>query len=185
MLPTLILLIVMIIGITHIIKRKKRTAIAKSTEEHENTLIAKFSENQTVNEIADDISNAVYVLITKEPYKDHVFHIKTSQQGVMFGTGLREVFYKHISESSRQANYQVILKYRFSIYNLPDIEQEEDWEIFSIAISQLIKKYLDEKDMHVTIGQVTRVIYHDGSETNAFGKISTIVYNHPKIEGDW
>ena len=145
----------------------------------------KIKGNQTVNKIAEEISEVVYSFIIKEQHRNHIFDFFVTEQGLLFGVALQKICYKHIGEFTNQKNRQVILKYFFSSCNLPDIKKDEDLEIFSLAVAQLVQGELLEKNLEVSIKQTPCVAYSDGQETKAFGQFSAIVYTHPQVQGEW
>lgn len=184
--------ILLIFGIFIFVVVKRASRIQKEKEEKEkqarnDELKNKFKNNEIVQEFANNIYRAVYILICEAPHRDHTFHIHASETHLKFGVALQDILYRNIGEFAHRPNRKVILEYNFAARGLPDLKEEKQRTLFSIAVAELVqtKVWEIEEDLPITISVITNVVDSYEEEAIAFGKMSAITYTHPQVQGDW
>ncbi len=180
-------LIILGIIIFAVVRGSSRNSSKKEKQVSKNELKNKFKNNEVVQEFANNIYLAMCVLILEEPHRDHTFHIHASETQLQFGVALQHILYKNIGEFAPRPNRQVIFEYNFAARGLPDLKDEEQCTLFSIAVAELVQTKLwdSEKGFPITIRVITNVVDSDEEEHIAFGKMSAITYTHPQVQGDW
>ena len=98
---------------------------------------------------------------------------------------MRDIYSNLFKEYRDDKGAKILKVYNFAPCNLPELKNEE-LELFSIAMGELVVANLKKEDVKIKTSQILRYLDNEGHSMDGFDeKITVLKYEHKQANTTW